>query len=229
MSYEFLEVSVADKIATVILNRPDKRNALSITVRDELDTCFGELADDKNVSVVLLLTNGPVYCAGFDLKEFRNTDPDHQRALADSSTRYHKRIIEFPKPVVTGIQGPAMAGGFDLAVMCDIRIATPQAVFKHPEISFAPVLFNPLREIIGGGMARDLSLTGRQIDAAEAHRIGLVSEIVEPDQLRETCAARAAQVAAAPIGPLRAVKKMIVDSYGGWDDERTGGGLFITS
>lgn len=215
--YEFLEVRRDGKLAWVTLNRADKRNALSVAVRYEFDRCFAELEGDAAVSAVVLLSQGPVFCAGFDLKEFNMPGAEHQRAVADSSHKYHKRLTEFAKPLVVGIQGAAMGGGFDLAVMADIRIATPAAVFAHPEIKFgAPILFGLLRETIGGGMARDLCMTGRRIDAAEAHRIGLVSRVVEADELLNACTETAAQIAEAPLGALKALKRQIVQDSGGW-------------
>lgn len=226
-TYQYLQVAQEEKVATVTLDRPEKRNALSIAVRNEIDDCFARLEEDANVSVVILASNGPVFCAGFDLKEFGSSDAEQRIAFSDSSERYHKRIIEFSKPLVAAVQGPAMGGGFDLAVMCDIRIVTPGATFAHPEIKFgAPVLFGPLKEIIGGGLARDLCLTGRKIDAEEAYRIGLVSRIVDADELSSTCLETANSIAEAPVGTLKLVKKQIVDSFGGWDSERNGGGLF---
>ncbi|MCH7959686.1 MAG: enoyl-CoA hydratase/isomerase family protein [Candidatus Hydrogenedentes bacterium] len=227
MAYEYLEVERDGNVAMVTLNRPDKRNALSIAVRDELDACVGEFEADDSVSVIVLLTNGKVYCAGFDTSEFMDRSPEHVQAMDESSERYHRRFAECTKPIVTGVQGPAMGGGFDLAVLCDIRIASKEAVFAHPEIKFgAPVLFGPLREIVGGGPARDLCLTGRKIDADEAYRIGLVSKVVEPDTLRQICLDFAKQIAEAPMKTLQNVKGQIVRSYGGWEPQGGSGGLF---
>lgn len=215
--FEFLRVEKSDKMAVVTLARADKRNALSIAVRYEFDRCFGDLEKDNAVSAVVLVSEGPVFCAGFDLKEFSMSGGDHQKALAESSHLHHKRLTEFAKPLIVGIQGAAMGGGFDLAVMADIRIATPQAVFGHPEIKFgAPVLYGLLRETIGGGLARDICLSGRRVDAAEAHRIGLVSRIVEPGELLAECKRTAAEIAEAPPAALKALKKQIVDCFGGW-------------
>lgn len=218
MGYEFLEVGREDKVATVTLNRPDKRNALSIALRNELDRCLGELETDDATRAVIILGRGKSFCAGFDLKEFADRSPAHLAALSDSSDRHHRRLAEFKKPLIAGIQGPAMGGGFDVAVLCDIRIGTPEASFGHPEIKFgAPALFGPLREIIGGGLARDLVLTGRTIDAAEAHRIGLLSSVVGAEDLAETCLATARLIAEASLPTLRQLKDQIVRSYGGWD------------
>lgn len=217
MPFEFLELERDGNIAIVSLNRPDKRNALSIALRYELDRALGELEEEDAILVVIVLGNGPVFCAGFDIGEFADRSPEHVEKLSDSSNRHHKRLAEFSKPLIAGIHGPAMGGGFDIAVLCDVRIASTAAVFAHPEIKFgANVLFGPLKEIIGGGLARDLALTGRKIDANEAYRIGLVSEVVAPGDLKETCLKTARTIAEAPMGSLKAVKRQIVDSYGGW-------------
>ncbi len=218
MNYSFLDLDREDKLALVTLNRPEKRNALSIELRNQLDSALRELEKDDAVSVVVLLADGLVFCAGFDTKEFYDRSPDHLRAMKDSSERYHRRLAEFAKPIIAGIQGPAMGGGFDLATLCDVRIAAPEAAFAHPEIKFgAPALFGPLKEIIGGGLARDLVLTGRTIDAPEALRIGFVSQIVPASELKEACLKTARAIAESPQQTLKAIKRQIVLSYGGWE------------
>lgn len=229
MGYQFLNVDREGKIATVALNRPEKRNALSIALRNEIEAALGAIEDDDGVSCVVLVSEGPVFCAGFDTKEFLDRSPEHLNAFNDSSERFHRRLAEFSKPLIAGIQGPAMGGGFDLAVLCDIRLATSAARFAHPEIKFgAPALFGPLREIVGGGIARELVLTGRTIDAAEAQRLGLLTEIVEPGQLRSACLRVAGTVAEAPLPALRAIKQQIVRSYGGWNPNHGDAGLLAT-
>ena len=133
---------------------------------------------DERVRVVVLTGAGSTFCAGFDLKEF--SQPELARTIRDSSRRYHLAVWGFAKPMIAAVNGAALGGGFDLALLCDIRIATPDATFAHPEIKFgAPPLFTPLQWIVGAGIARDLCLTGRKIDAAEAHRIGLVNTIAD--------------------------------------------------
>ncbi|MBI1784438.1 enoyl-CoA hydratase/isomerase family protein [Candidatus Sumerlaeota bacterium] len=230
MSYETLEIQREGKIAVLILNRPAKRNALSIQTRNEIDAALGELEKEDGAAGVVILGNGPVFCAGFDTKEFANRDPAHIAAMKDSSRRYHRRLAEFPKPLIAGIHGPAFGGGFDLATLCDLRIAAPGAVFAHPEIKFgAPALFGPIKEIIGGGLARELTLTGRQMDAAEAVRAGLVSGIVPEGELRGECIKTAMTIAEAPLAAIKAVKKQIIQSYGGWagvSGDDSGDGFF---
>lgn len=218
MDYQLLQIEREEKIAIITLNRPEKRNALSIAFRTEIEQAFDELGADDNVRVVVLLANGTSFCAGFDLKEFVDRRPENLAAVFQSSDRYHGKLAEFGKPIVAGIHGPAMGGGFDLAVLCDIRIATPQACFAHPEIKFgAQALFGPLREIVGGGIARELVLTGREIDAEEALRIGLVSKIVEPGAIRQCCLEVARTIAESPLPTLRGIKDQIVRSYDGWE------------
>ncbi len=214
MPYELLLLERRDKVAIVTLNRPEKRNALSIALRNEIDQCLGELADDDAVSVVVITGAGPVFCAGFDRNEFFVREPAHLEALSESTDRFHLRLMNFPKPLVAAINGPAMGGGLDLSVLCDVRVAAEDAAFAHPEIKFgAPTLYGPLTETIGGGLARDLCLTGRRIDAQEAYRIGLVSSVVPLDRLLDESMAVANSIAEAPLATLKLVKGMIIDRY----------------
>jgi enoyl-CoA hydratase len=214
MPYELLTLDRRDKVALVTLNRPDKRNALSITLRYEIDQCLAELEADDGVSVVVMAGAGPSFCAGFDRSEFFIQTPEHVQALKDSTDRFHLRLMNFAKPLVAAVHGPALGGGFDLAVFCDVRICAEDAVFAHPEIKFgAPVLYGPLAEVIGGGLARDLCLSGRRIDAQEALRIGLVSKVVPAERLLDEALTMANVIAEAPLMALKTVKRMIVDRY----------------
>ena len=122
--------------------------------------------------------------------------------------------------MIAAINGAAFGGGFDLALLCDIRIATPDAQFAHPEIKFgAPPLFTPLQWIVGAGIARDLCLTGRRIDAAEAHRLGLVNRIADADSLLDDAKATARVIAEAPQAALEATKRYLITSAGVTFDE----------
>lgn len=190
------------------LNRPDKRNALSIRVRREISACLDEWKTLDAVRLVILTGNGPTFSAGFDLKEFG--EPACYQELFDSSARYHRDVWYFPKPTLAAINGPAFGGGFDLATLCDLRICSEVAAFGHPEIKLgAPPLFSPLRWIVGNGMARDLCLTGRRIDAKEARRIGLVSEVVPATELVDRAIAMGKSILEAPDLALAATKRYI--------------------
>ena len=219
MSGAALELAVADDgIATITLNRPDRRNALSIGLRDELEAALGAWHDDPAVRVVILTGAGPAFSAGFDLEEFAK--PELARRIRHSSARYHRTVWSFPKPVVAAVNGPALGGGFDLTLLCDMRVASTAAQFGHPEIKFgAPPLFTPLRWIVGDGLARDLCLTGRRIGADEALQIGLVSRVVEPGALLDEAAAAARQIAEAPQAALEATKRYLTGNAGmGFED-----------
>jgi enoyl-CoA hydratase/carnithine racemase len=211
MSYEFLTLSREDGVAVVTLNRPEKRNALSAALRKEIALQFAELASDDSVSVVVLTGAGSVFCAGFDLSEFdQSGDVVAHFTDDDNPVVFHQSLGSFDKPIVGAINGPALAGGFDVACQCDIRIAAETAVFGHPEIKFgAPTMFNQLAHIIGGGMARDLALSGRKIDAMEALRIGLVSRVVPTEEVMTESMSYARGVAEAPLATLRMVKTTI--------------------
>src|SRR4030042_546600 len=122
MPYELLLLETRDKVALVTLNRPDKRNALSIALRYEIDQCLAELEADDAVSVIVVAGAGPSFCAGFDRNEFFVQTPEHQQALMDSTDRFHLRLMNFAKPLVAVVPRPALGGGLDLAVLWDVRI-----------------------------------------------------------------------------------------------------------
>lgn len=206
---ELINTRVDDGVGLVVLNRPERRNALSIQVREELSDILDAWAVDDAVRAVVVTGAGQVFCAGFDLEEFG--DRSKSAAIAESSRRYHLTLWSFPKPTVAAVNGHALAGGLDLATLCDVRIAADTATFGHPEIKFgAPPLFTPLRWIVGAGLARDLCLTGRRIDAAEACRIGLVSRVVPAGDTVDDAVAVARTILEAPQAALEMTKSYLV-------------------
>ncbi len=215
MDYQTIEVELEGPAAIIRLNRPDKRNALSIELRGEMMDCLEKMEREGDTKAVLITGNGSAFCAGFDLEEFKNPDPAHIEAIQESSQRFHIALGRFPKPVVAAVNGPAMAGGFDLALMCDIRLASDKAVFAHPELRFGSSLYySLLKEVGGGGMARDLCLSARTIDASEALRIGLVSKVVPPDSLMEESRAMLGEICKSPLDALIREKNRILNSAG---------------
>jgi len=162
-------------VVTLTLDRPAKRNALSISLRDEVSDALDRLRDDERVKVVVLTGAGDVFSAGFDLGEFTSADPDVPWA---SSDRFHHAVLRFPLPTVAAVNGPALAGGFDLALLCDLRVAADTARFAHPEQAFGDVVYGPLHDAVGGALARELAFTGRVVEADEALQVGLVSSVV---------------------------------------------------
>jgi enoyl-CoA hydratase len=209
-----IAVEVAgDGVATLTLARPERRNALSIKLRDQIAAQLEEFARDPAVRAVVLTGAGSSFCAGFDLDEFAQAGL--ARRIRDSSRRYHLAVWTFPKPLLAAVNGPALAGGLDLCVLCDCRVASSAAVFGHPEIKFgAPPMFTPLQWIVGAGVARELCLTGRRIDATEALRAGLVSRVTEPGRLLDETRAMARTMIEAPQAALEGAKSYLISSAG---------------
>ena len=210
MAHNIVVSEVDEGVVALTINRPEKRNALSIAVRDEVTAALGRLAADDAVKTVILTGAGPVFCAGFDLDEFRLDGPGDQERLWESSERFHMACLSFPLPLIAAVNGPAVAGGFDLAVMCDIRVASDTARFAHPEHAWSDVVYGPLHDIVGGGTARDLCFTGRTVDAAEALALGLVSRVVAPEELPKAAREVATEVCRAPRPVLLRMKARAV-------------------
>ena len=190
-------------VAVLTLTRPGRKNALSIVLRDEMSDALDRLAIDDACRALVITGDGDVFCAGFDLDEFAR--PELSDELWASSDRWHRTLMEFPLPMVAAVNGAAYGGGFDLAAMCDLRVAATTARFAHPEHSFSQVVYGPLRDLVGGSIARDLALTGRRIDAEEAHRLGVANRIVAPGDLLAEARAVATEIALAPRDVLLAM------------------------
>jgi enoyl-CoA hydratase/carnithine racemase len=204
----------ADGVAVVTMRRSEKKNALSIALRDDVADALDALAGDDTVRSVVLTGDGPVFSAGFDLTEFQEPDPAFQRRLWASSDRFHSTVLRFPLPLVAAVNGPALAGGFDLAVMCDLRVVADTARFAHVEYAWTEVVYRPLRELVGGSLARELTLTGRNVDAQEAHRIGLANAVVPAEHVVVRAVEMAIAVAAMPRDVAIRSKAKIIRAAG---------------
>jgi enoyl-CoA hydratase/carnithine racemase len=194
-------------VAVLTLNRPARRNALSIALRDEIVERLTELGADPELKVVVITGAGPVFCAGFDLGEFETAaaDPAFAERLWASSDRYHHALV-----TVAALNGPALAGGLDLAVLCDLRVAATTTRLSHPEYTFGDVVYGPLADIVGGGLARQLCLTGAELSAEEARAAHLVSDVVEPAAVLDCALALAGRVALGHGPSLRRTKAKAV-------------------
>jgi enoyl-CoA hydratase len=190
------------------LNRAERRNALSIELRDEISDALDSVAEDDAIKAVVVTGVGGVFCAGFDLGEFERAvgDPGFATALWASSDRYHSTLACFPLPTIAAVNGPAIGGGFDLAVLCDLRIASNMARFSHPERAFGDVVYGPLCDLVGGALARELTIGGREISAEEALEIHLVAEVVALADLPVAVEALIARIRLAPREVLMRLK-----------------------
>jgi methylglutaconyl-CoA hydratase len=188
MSYQTLTVSHEDRIAIITLNRPEKRNAVSFQLVEDL---LGALAAiEKSESQVVIITGaGKAFCAGLDLEELKSLiGKSQEQNLKDSATMgtLFRTIYDYPKPTIAAVNGAAIAGGTGIATMCDFTLAVPEAKFGYTEvkIGFVPAIVSSYLVFqVGHKIARDLLMTARLFDAAQAHRYGLVNEIVPAENL----------------------------------------------
>jgi enoyl-CoA hydratase/carnithine racemase len=178
MDARYLIISIADRVAAVTINRPDKGNSLSPEVLGEIAVTFNELSGSKDVNVIVLTGGEKMFSAGFDLDYIKTIEKVANEEFTALFHRAYRSILFCAQPVIAAVGGPAIAGGFDLTLMCDIRYASARAKFGQREVvlSLNPLL-DPLWRIIGLGPAKELALTGRIIDAEEAFRLGYVSKI----------------------------------------------------
>jgi methylglutaconyl-CoA hydratase len=214
MSYRTLTLETAGPVATIALNRPDKRNAISTEMIEDLLAALGE-AEASLARVVILTGAGKAFCSGMDLEALQAIAAQSPLENLEDSKRMAKlfrRIWSFPKPTIAAVNGPAIAGGCGIATLCDFTLAIREAKFGYPEvrIGFAPALVSVfLRRQVGEKIARDLLLTGRIIDAVEAHRIGLVTQIVPATGLMQTAQTLAETLLATSPSSLTRTKKLL--------------------
>jgi len=214
MPYQTIELSFDSRIATLTLNRPEKRNAISYELIDDLLAGLREVADSS--ALVLILTGaGKAFCSGMDLENLKAlTGRSAEQNVKDSETmaKLFRSLYDFPKPTIAAVNGPAIAGGCGLATLCDFTLAAPEAKFGYTEvrIGFVPAIVSTfLLRQVGEKNARDLLLTGKIIDAAEAHRLGLVNEIVPADKLTERTRELAAQLMENSPASLAFTKRLL--------------------
>ena len=194
---EAVRYEVSDHIARITLNRPDKRNALSTALRQEIVSCLEELEGGDGGAVVLTGA-GSSFCAGFDLSEFT---ADNMEQIFSDATAYHRTVFTFPRPLIAAVNGNAYAGGMDLAMMCDIRIAAESASFGQPQVKMGiPAAFDLIRTLMPEAVAREICLTGRSLAAEEAKSLGLVNRIVPAGTLIEEAMLLAREVTANQAG-----------------------------
>jgi enoyl-CoA hydratase len=215
-----LRIETSERIATVTLNRPASLNALSRALVAELTRAFAALQADAGVDVAILTGAGRAFCAGVDLKELSSPGPAPQVAGdgPDAAVRMIEAIAGFDRPLIGAINGVAVTGGFELALMCDVRIASTQARFAdtHARVGIAPGwgLSQKLSRLVGIGRAKEVSFTGNYVDAATAERWGLVNRVVEPAELMPACLALARDMQGCDPRTLRRYKRMIDEGYG---------------
>lgn len=204
MPFKFLTLEVADRVATLTVNRPDKLNALNDATVAELGKAIDQIREDDSIGGVLLTGAGRAFVAGADISELSGQTPASAKARARAGQDVFRRIETCPKPVIAVVNGFALGGGCELAMACHIRIASDAAKFGQPEskLGLLPGYGGSQRlpRLVGKGRAIQLLITGEMIDAAEAYRIGLVNRIVPAADLMN--AAREMMKTILANGPL---------------------------
>lgn len=204
MAYQFLTVSVAERIATVTVNRPEKLNALNDATISELGVVIDDVRTRRDVAGLILTGAGRAFVAGADIAELASQTSATARARAARGQGIFRRIETSPKPVIAAVNGFALGGGCELAMACHVRVASDTAKFGQPEVKLGLLPgyggTQRLPRLVGRGRALRLLLTGETVDAAEALRIGLVDCVVPAAEL--PAAARAMMLQMLANGPL---------------------------
>jgi methylglutaconyl-CoA hydratase len=227
MEYQTLQLSFDASVATITLNRPEKRNAISFALVEELLGALDEI-ERSSAQVVILTGAGKAFCAGLDLDELKNLlgkTPDENVEDSARMGRIFRRIYDFPLPTIAAVNGAAIAGGTGIATMCDFTMAVPAAKFGYTEvrIGFVPAIVSSMLVWqVGHKVARDLLLTGRLFDAAEARRYGLVNEVVEPERLMTRARELASQLLENSPSSMQATKRLINGFIAGQLDQQIG-------
>ncbi len=216
MSYNTIQLAYDGGVATITLNRPEKRNAISFELIDDLLRALDEVA--KSDAIVLIVTGaGKAFSSGMDLdnlKSLLGRTPEQNLQDSQTMVQLFRSLYEFPKVTIAAVNGPAIAGGTGLALLCDFTLATPDAKFGYTEvrIGFVPAIVSTfLLRQVGEKQARDLLLTGRIFGADEAARLGLVSEIVAAENLMARARELAALLRENSSASLRATKQLLTD------------------
>jgi enoyl-CoA hydratase/carnithine racemase len=209
MDYKTIRITSEDGYAVVMLNRPHEMNALSREMKRELVDCFSSLETDDSVRAVILTGGDYVFSAGMDLKEMTALTDDEVDDYFNLIASYLQKIFAFRKPVIAAVGGIALGGGFNLATVCDLIVASESAIFGHPELKFGlNPLFNPVNRLVGTAKAKEITMLGEPIGAREALRIGLVNKVAPPERYMDEAKAMAKELASRPPKAIEAVKRI---------------------
>ena len=204
MEYKKLIIQDNGAVRVIKINNPEALNALNTAILKELDAAFTEVAEDNSILAVVLTGEGRAFVAGADISEMKSKNAIEGEIFGKLGASVFRKIELLPKPVIAAVNGFALGGGCELAMSCDIRLASTKAKFGQPEVGLGitPGFSGTQRmpRLIGMGKAKELIYTADIIDAAEAYRIGLVNHVYEPEALMEEAMKMAEKIASkAPI------------------------------
>lgn len=197
-------------VATITLDRPESRNALNLAMCKALRAAAERAADDPEVKLVLVRANGPVFCAGADLKERQGMGEAQVRERRMKAFEAYAALEALPMPAIAVVEGPVVGSGCEIAAACDFIVATPAASFRAPEAIRGTVgATQRLPRVLGKRLAKDMLFTGRTLTAEEAERHGLVARLVEPARLEALLAELVKTITEAPAQALRLAKRCV--------------------
>jgi len=214
-SYATIKIETDGALALITLHRPEKRNAISAAMIADLLAVLEDV-ESGSERVAILTGAGKAFCAGMDLdalKSLASQSPEQNLADARRTAGFFRRLWSFPKPLIAAVNGAALAGGCGIATLCDFALAAPEAKFGYTEVrvGFIPALVSMfLERQVGEKLSRDLFLTGRILDAAEAKAAGLVTRVVPAEQLLDAARELAATLIGNSPGSLLATKRLLV-------------------
>lgn len=220
MKYEALQLETAGHLSTITLNRPEKRNAISIQMIAELHAALDEI-EKSSTRVVILTGTGKAFCAGIDLdylQAISRQTPAENQEDSKRIAKMFRKIWSYSRPLIAAVNGHALAGGFGIATLCDFTVAVPEAKFGYTEvkIGFLPAIVSVfLTRQVGEKRARDLLLTGRTLEAQEAKELGLVNEIVPAENLMAHVHQLAEVLLAASPNSITRAKHLLVSAAAG--------------
>jgi len=213
MDYRILKIAIADGVATATISRPEALNALNTRFFNEMDALVDEIAERDDVRVLVLTGEGKAFVAGADIAEMVNMTQLQGTEFSETGQSTFRGIELLDKPVIAAVNGFALGGGLELAMACDIRIASTKAKFGQPEVNLGLIPgyagTQRLPRLVGLGDALYLLMTAEAIGADEAYRIGLVQKVVEPDQLLPTALATAKLIASKGPRAVRLIKRVV--------------------
>jgi enoyl-CoA hydratase len=212
MDYQILKTDVSQGLATVTISRPEALNALNTRFFQEMDSLLSEMSSRREVKVLIITGEGKAFAAGADIAEMVQKTQDEGREFSKQGQKTFRKLELLPQPVIAAVNGFALGGGCELALACDVRIASSKAKFGQPEVNLGVIPgyagTQRLPRLVGLGNALILLMSGEMIGADEALRMGLVQKVVEPDQLLAAATELAKTIASKGPRAVQLVKKV---------------------
>jgi enoyl-CoA hydratase len=213
MAYSNLKISRQDRAAIIAINRPEALNALNSQTFDELSDALGKLESDESISVIIITGEGKAFVAGADIAELKSKEAFAARAFSLKGQRVFDQIESLSKPVIAAVNGFCLGGGCELAMACDIRVASEKARFGQPEVNLGTTPgfagTQRLPRLVGEGRAKELLMTGDIIDARAACQIGLANKVVPSEELMDAVMELAGKIGAKGPVAISLVKSVV--------------------